>query len=231
MAAVLACGPRALLSHASAAHLWGVRPPGPDQIVDVTVVGRQVRQRPGIRVHRVAELSRQDIRRRNGIPVTSPARTLVDVSSTLDERELEIAVHEALVSNLLTLGQLRAALDRYPRRRGCARLVEFARANPTSVTRSGGEEELHRLLRKSGLPQPHTNARIGSWTVDFYWPQFHLVVEVDGSDFHRTRWSVERDRRKDLDLRGRQLDVVRFAGRQVRRQPELVLVTIARAIG
>ncbi len=139
-------------------------------------------------------------------------------------------MHEALVRNLLTLGQLRAALDRYPRRRGCARLAELTRSSPLTVTRSGGEEALYRLLRKSGLPEPQVNASIDIWTVDFYWPQFHLVVEVDGSDFHRTRWSVERDRRKDLDLRGRHLDVLRFAGAHVKRQPEMVLVTIARAM-
>ncbi len=134
------------------------------------------------------------------------------------------------MSNCLSLVQLRAALDRYPHRRGCARLVELSHPSPTTVTRSGGEEALFRLLRMSGLPPAHVNAKIDIWTVDFYWPEFRLVVEVDGSDFHRTRWSVERDHRKDLDLRRRGLDVLRFAGRQVRNQPEMVLVTIARAM-
>ncbi len=230
MAAVLACGPRALLSHSSAAHLWGFRPAGTDQIIDVTVISRQVRQRPGIRAHRATELSREDVCQRNGIPVTSAARTLIDVASTLEDRQLERALHEALVSKLLNLEQMRVALARYPRRRGCARLVELSRSSQMTVTRSGGEEALYRLIRKSGLPQPDVNARIDIWTVDFYWPQFRLVVEVDGSDFHRTRWSVERDRRKDLDLRGRHLDVLRFAGAHVKRQPEMVLVTIARAM-
>lgn len=229
MAAVLAVGANALLSHASAAFVWGIRP-APEGTVDVTVVGRQARHRAGIRIHRVSHLLARDVRRSHDIPITSPARALLDIAPTLDDRELELAVHEAFALKLLTATRLMASLKDYPCRRGSARLAELARQSRSSRTRSGGEEQLLRLIRRSRMPHPQVNAQLGGWNLDFYWPEHRLVVEVDGIDFHSSRVSVERDHRKDLELRRRGIDVLRFVGRQVRREPELLLVTIAREL-
>jgi very-short-patch-repair endonuclease len=229
MAAVLACGPRAIVSHATAAHLWGLRP-GTREPLEVTVVGRNVRHRPGIRVHRTEVLLKRDVRHRHNIPLTSPARTLLDIAPTLEDRELERVLHEAMALKLTTLSRLRATLNDYPRRRGSARLVELARQSPSSRTRSGGEEEMLRLLRRSRIHQPLVNAQVGEWNVDFYWPEHRLVVEVDGIDFHSSRVNIERDHRKDLEMRKLGIDVMRFVGRQVRREPEMLLVTIAREL-
>jgi very-short-patch-repair endonuclease len=228
MGAVLAFGSATLLSHASAAYVWGILPEPP--CAEVTIIGRHTRSRPGIRVHRVDIFNKRDIRHRHGIPITSPPRTFLDIGPALDDRELERALHEALALKLLTMSRLRAALHDYPRRRGSARLAELARGSTTTTTRSDGEERLLRLIRCSRLPQPETNARVGHWSLDFYWPKHRLVVELDGIDFHSSRLSIERDHRKDLELRRLGIDVVRFVGRQVKHEPEAVLVTIAREL-
>ena len=228
MAAVLAYGFNVVLSHASAAYVWGIRPE--PACAEVSVIGRHTRNRPGIHVHRVDALAKRDIRRRHNIPLTSPARTLIDVAPSLGDRELELALHEALALNLLTLSRLRATLNDYPRRRGCAHLEELAWQSNGALTRSGGEEALFGLIRRARLPQPLTNARVGHWSLDFYWPEHRLAVEIDGVDFHSSRVNIERDHRKDLEMRKLGIDVMRFVGRQVKREPELVLATIAREL-
>ncbi len=187
MAAVLACGDEALLSHASAAYVWGFRPPPADHVVDVTVTSGHVRRRPGIRVHLATALRTAHRTKKRGIPITSPARTLIDIAPELDARELELALHEMLATRLVSMTQVKAALEAYPRRRGTARLVGLvAHRGPTTLTHRGAEEKLFRLIRKSDLPRPLTNHRIGRFEADFYWPQHGLVVEVDGGDFHST---------------------------------------------
>ncbi len=229
-AAVLACGDRAVLSHAAAARLWGFGD-GSAADVDVTVVGSHVRPRPGIRVHRVKSLDACDARKVQGIPITAPARTLLDLAGQLNERGLELALHEAIATQRVTIRQVQLVLSRYPRRPGSAALTSLATGGqPLTATRSGGEETLHRLLRRSGLPPPEVNAKVGRWTVDFLWRREGLAVELDGVDFHSSRVRIERDHRKDLDLRKLHIDVMRFVGRQVTREPEMVLVTIAQAL-
>jgi very-short-patch-repair endonuclease len=174
---------------------------------------------------------RADAGRRHDIPITSPARTVLDLASSLrDARQLELALHEAIALRLVTVPQIRAVLDRYPRRRGNARLVELARSPHAGrrVPDSGGGERLLRHLRRSGLPEPLLDFPIGRWRADFYWPDAQLVVELDGLDFHGTRPRIERDHRKDPELRAAGTEVLRATGRQVSREIEFVLVTIAR---
>jgi very-short-patch-repair endonuclease len=233
MAAVLACQPRSLLSHSSAAYVWGFQPKPPDGHVDVMVVGRQVRAQSGIRVHRTKSLARVDAGDHRDLPITSPARTVFDLASTLNQdRDLELALHEAIALKLVTIPQVRAVLERYPHRRGHARLAELARpARGLTVPDSRGAERLLRHLRRSGLPPPQVDYPLGRWRADFYWQEARLVVELDGLDFHSTRPRRERDHRKDLELRTAGTEVLRFTGRQVRRELEFVLVTIAREYG
>ena len=111
-------------------------------------------------------------------------RTLIDIAPTLDDRELELAVHEALAINCSSLRTRGPPSTGIPIRRGCARLVELGHPSPRTATRSGGEEELFRLIRRSGLPRRTVNAQLDRWNLDFYWPEHRLVVEVDGIDFH-----------------------------------------------
>ncbi len=160
-------------------------------------------------------------------PLPGRSSTSLRASATASSSWL---VHEALALNLLTLSRLRATLNDYPRRRGCAHLEELARQSNGALTRSGGEEALFGLIRRARLPQPLTNARVGHWSLDFYWPEHRLAVEIDGVDFHSSRVNIERDHRKDLEMRKLGIDVMRFVGRQVKREPELVLATIAREL-
>jgi very-short-patch-repair endonuclease len=232
MAAVLACGQGALLSSESAGYLWGLRPAPKSGLVDVTVVARHIRRQQGIRLHHVADLQASDITIKGGIPITSPARTLIDMAHDLDGRELELALHEGIATRLFTINRVKQALVAYPRRRGTALLAELVNSGgPSTITKPGGEEKLFQMLRRAGLVLPHTNAPIGRWTVDMYWPEHRLVVEVDGNYFHSTRTNIERDHRKDLELRKLDVDVLRFTGRQVERQPEMTLATVAFELG
>jgi very-short-patch-repair endonuclease len=230
MAAVLACRPRSLVCGHSAAQMWGFRPKPDDGVVDVLVVGRDARDRPGIRVHRTAWLAKADLDFIDDIPVTSPARAILEIAPDLDFRELELAVHEALALKIVTIPKLRAVLARYPRRSGSALLQELAvPSTHSTITDSKGAELLHRHLRRSGLPEARGDHRIDRWRLDFYWPEAGLVVEVDGGDFHSSRPRIERDHRKDAELRNRGIEVLRFTGRQIVREIEFVLVAIARA--
>jgi very-short-patch-repair endonuclease len=231
MAAVLACGGGAMLSHATAAHAWGFRPPPEDGFVDVMVTGSNRRARDSIRVHRIAELDPRDRRRYQNIPITSPARALLDVAPTLSGRELELAFDEAIVRKLVTVRSVRAVLARYPCRRGSASLAVLADdSRPTTLTRSRGEEMLHELLRKARLPQPEVNARWRSYLIDFLWREQRVAIEVDGLKFHSTRAVLERDHRRDADLKDAGFEVIRITWRMLVDDRELVLVRLARAL-
>jgi very-short-patch-repair endonuclease len=230
-AAVLACGDGAVLSHTSAAFVWGLRPAAADGVVDVTVVGRRPRARAAIRVRRVSQLDGRDVCRREGIQITSPARTLLDIAQGLDQHELERALHEAVAVTLMTAGQMREVLARYPKRPGSGLLRELIEpGRPSGASRSGGEKALLTLIRGAGLPEPELNVRLGRWTVDFLWRRERLVVEVDGYDYHSSRWALDRDHAKDADLRAMELEVLRFTGRRVARRPLSALATTAQAL-
>src|SRR5205085_4021592 len=165
------------------------------------------------------------------IPITAPARTLLDIARELDSRELERAFDEALALRLISLGGVRAMLERYPQRAGSAPLrglLDPDRA--TTATRSSGEELMLALTRRGGLDPPEVNVRVGRWTVDFLWRRERVIVEVDGFDFHRGRWAFERDRRKDGELHAAGFLVIRVTMLQLRHEPEVVLVRIASAL-
>jgi very-short-patch-repair endonuclease len=228
MAAVLACRPKALIGHHSAAFMWGFRPRPTERAIDVTVIGRQARSRAGIRVHRAAAVMKSDLRFIDNVPVVSPALALLQVAAELNEDELELALHEALALKRVTIQQLRLVLKRYPGRRGSAALAALLAPAPT-IADSAATKRLARHLKRSGLPPALADHPIGRWRTDFHWPEVALVVEVDGFDFHSSRPRIERDHRKDVELRALGNEVLRFTGRQVHRDIEFVLVAIARA--
>jgi predicted transcriptional regulator of viral defense system len=182
-AAVLACGDRAVLSHHSAAAVWRIQPAVAGD-VDVTVVGTETgRRRAGICVHRVASIHPRDVLRHSGIPITSPARTLLDIAPQLSERSLERAFDEALVRKIISPGAVKAVLARYPQRPGAARIRVLTRPDRmTTATRSKGEEHFLAMARKARLPAPEVNVTLGRFQADFLWRRERIVLEVDGYD-------------------------------------------------
>jgi very-short-patch-repair endonuclease len=229
MAATLACGPGALLGHYPAAVLWDLLP-GPAQSSHVTVVGRNARGPAGVTVHRTAYLHPEDATRHHGIPVTSPARTLLDLATQTAHRDLARAVEEALVLKLVTPHSLDAQFARYPNHRGIA---VMRRATPRSprLTRSEAERRLLELIRAAGLPEPETNVRVAGYEVDFFWRDHALVVEVDGYAFHASRAAFERDRRRDATLRAHGIDPMRVSWTQIVDEPLALVALLARATG
>jgi very-short-patch-repair endonuclease len=228
-AALLACGPRALISHWSAAHIWGIAPSSPT--VDVTLVASQRRPKPGIRTHRVSTIDDRDVRRNDRLWLTSPARTLIDLAADAGLDELERLVSEARAKRLLRRGELEAMLKRVGRCRGAARMRSFLRSEQgPAFTRSKGERTMRRLLRAARLPMPQVNARFAGYEIDFLWAAERVIVEVDGYDFHSHRRAFERDRRKDMALRDAGYEVIRISWRQLTEEPFVVIAHIARAL-
>jgi very-short-patch-repair endonuclease len=229
LAAVLACGERTLASHRSAAALWQLAKSVTDE-ADVTVIARGCRSRPRLRVHQVETLDPRDHGKRRGIPVTAPARTLIDYASTTGREEAERAIAEAFALKLVTEPQLLAAIDRAPHRAGVASVrAILGQPGGAKRTRSGGERAMLRLIRAAGLPEPRTNHPVAGFDADFCWPEQRLIVEVDGHNFHSDRRTIERDHRRDVVHKDAGYEVLRFTGRQRDDEPLYVAAVIARA--
>jgi very-short-patch-repair endonuclease len=228
-AAVLACGDGTAVSHRSAAGLWRLGPPARDE-VEVTVAGRDCRPRPGLRVHQVEELSPLDRTTKQGIPLTAPARTVIDYASTTGANEAERAIAEAFALKLVTEPQLLAAIDRAPHRAGvaCVKAILGQPGGPKR-TRSGGERAMLQLVRAAGLPEPRTNHPVAGYNADFFWPEVGLIVEVDGGPFHRPRPAFERDHRRDIAHKAAGYEVLRVSGQQLDQEPVYIATVIARA--
>ena len=192
LAAVLACGPGAALSGRAAAVLWGIRRGDPKP--EVSVPGQ--RRPKGIKVRRgihPAETSVKDT-----IPVTTPARTLLDLAGQMTRDQLARAIDETEALRLFDLADLQRVLDRHRGQPGTRRLADAIAAwEEPPLLRS--ELERRFLTLCTGLPDPICNGRVGPFEVDFHWPDHGLVVEIDGPH-HFTRHAAERDRERDADL-------------------------------
>ena len=224
MAAVLACGPGAVLSHVSAAALWGLLDDNRSR-TDVTA-GRS-RKRPGIVVHRARGLSDEDRATRDGIPLTSVARTLLDVGQAARHR-LERAFEAAERERLLDLNELGSVMERTHGHRGLKhlkRLVE--RHAPAPATRSNFERRVLSLIEKADLPKPLVNTLVESSEVDLFWPEHRLVVELDSAKYHHTRAAFERDRRRDAKLLRAGYRVLRITDERFEREGQMVVEDLA----
>jgi very-short-patch-repair endonuclease len=242
MAAVLACGAGALLSHWSAASLVErerpSRPParGPARGVDVTVIGRDCGVRPGIRSHRVSRLDAAELTVLHGIPTTTPSRTLLDLAFELVSkrklRELERVVTRWDSRGIASAGSVLELLARHRYRRGAGRLRAIAAslAEP-ALTRSKAEELFRRLVRTALLPEPAVNVVVAGCEVDFMWAAARVIVEVDGYAFHSARDRFENDRDRDVRLEAAGYTVIRVTWRQVTREPVAVIGPIAFLLG
>jgi very-short-patch-repair endonuclease len=226
LAAVLACGPGAALSHRSAAWLWQLLE-AEDGPIDVTVP-RSNRRRPGLRVHRSRVLGREDVRTVRRIPVTAPARTLLDLAEVARDRELERAVDESIVRGLTSRAALAAALERANGHRGKGKLRGLlARGEEPAFTRSQAEERFLALIRSAGLPAPQVNVQVAGHLVDFVWRDRCVVVEIDGYRFHSSRAAFERDRLRDAKLSASGVRVIRITWRQLSEEPFAVVARLA----
>jgi very-short-patch-repair endonuclease len=201
VAALLAAGPAAVLSHRSAAVIWQfVEWSARDLEVTVPEVAR-TDSRPGLIVHRSRTLTRADIRRYRGLPITSPARTMVDYAETTPRRELERALDEGLARRLVSPTSVRAAIARAPGRRSTALLEELLDPDrPTGVTVGQAEERLLGIIRAVNLADPDRNVKLGPFTVDFLWRDANVAIEVDSYTWHSGPAVFKRDRRKDAYL-------------------------------
>ena len=205
MAAVLAAGSDAVLSHRAAAALWDLRPPPSTAPVDVTAPAAGRRQRPGIRLHTTTALPRADRQVLDGIPVTSVARTLLDIAEVLSPPWLRLAVEAAERRDRLDLNEVHALLYRSYGRHGLkplsAILAEVAeREGEAPWTQSQKEDHMLALCRKNGVPEPRCNVIVHGFRVDFRWPEHGLVVEVDSWHWHRSHAKFESDRREDATM-------------------------------
>lgn len=230
LAAILAVGDGSLVSHRSAAALWGLAK-RPFREVEVTVVRRDCRSRDGLRVHRVETLDAADRAHKRGIPVTSPARTIVDYAATASAIEVEHALTEAYVNSLTDERRVLAAIERVPNHAGVASLrAILGQPGGPQRTRSGGERAMLKLIRAAGLPAPRTNVLVAGFNADFIWQEERLIVEVDGYPFHAHRAAFERDHRRDIVHRNAGYEVLRFTARQLEEEPLLVVTAIVRAL-
>jgi predicted transcriptional regulator of viral defense system len=237
LAAVLSCGPDAVLSHRSAAALHGLRPNGATRI-DIAVP-RRLRQRPGLRIHKSATLTRADITIVSGIPCTTVARTLLDLASVLPRRALERACDQAEILQVFDLHAIEEQLRRHPRRAGTAKLRAILDEHYIGQTPTWSvlEEHFLALTRGAGLPDPEVNAFIDpgdgepAVRVDFAWPERRLAVEADGRETHLTHQAFERDRRRDQRVTAAGWRVVRTTWRQIRVTPAELRQTLRTLYG
>jgi very-short-patch-repair endonuclease len=222
MAAVLAAGADAVLSHVSAAAAWDLMPirAGVNHVTVAGDPGR--RRRRGLRIHRSRTLTPTQTTIHNGIPITTPERTIVDVSRTLDGRRLEHVVDLADQRGLIDFERLRHA-------NSASLQAVLSRYSP-APTRSELEERFLRLCDDYGLPRPETNARIEGIEVDFVWRDARLIVEVDGYAYHRSPGAFESDRERDVTLSVAGWQVLRFTWTHVSRRRRWTAEAITRRL-
>jgi very-short-patch-repair endonuclease len=205
--------------------------PPDDEPIDVLVFGRSARVERGIRIHRTRSLLRQDIRWRNGIPVTSPARTILDLAGTMDEFELEAVLWAGLRRNIVRRSQLLDVIERNPRAKGIGRLrALLEQTESLHDTRSKYERKFLKLLRAAELPLPITNTWVADKLVDGVWLDLKLVFEIDGYGVHGRRGKFESDRVRDQHLSIAGHHVMRVTARQIDHTPYALVARAASLI-
>ena len=215
-AAVLACGDGAVLSHSSAASLWKY---AKHWSMRYEVIAKSDRRRQGIRVHRATTLTRRDTTRQLGVPVTSPARTVFDMTPRLrTDKALRRFVNDARLTRTLQLSDLGELLARHPRRAATKRLLPFVEA-PTGMTRSELEDMFVAFARRYGLPEPTINGRMGRTEPDILFPEERVIVEIDSWRFHSDREAFEGDRDRDAERLAAGLATVRVTEERLTAMP------------
>jgi uncharacterized protein DUF559/putative AbiEi antitoxin of type IV toxin-antitoxin system len=232
LAAVLACGREAVLSHGTAAVVWGIRT-GDGVRIDVTTSRRTGRTPPtGVRLHRTRRLTPDDHTLRDGLPTTTLERTLVDLAAVLTPHRLERALHEAEVLRLLDVRALTDTIERHPGRRGTTTLARLVAAPTAGPTRSELESAFLALCRVApDLPQPRLNVHLHGHEVDALFADHRVVVELDGAAAHHTRRAFHADRRRDSRLAAHGYLTVRLTHDRVTREPDATAAELAPILG
>jgi very-short-patch-repair endonuclease len=218
MAAVLACGTDAVLSHRSAAQLWGIGYEEPGRI-DVTIRRRSTLERTGTKVRSRPKLPERSVFRRFGIPVTHPVQTLIDLATELKPMRLERAVNQADVHDLVDPETLRDSLDAYPGIPGVKKLRTMLDRHTFRLSDSDLEILFRPLARAAALPSPYSKHWVHGYEVDFWFPDLGLVVETDGLRYHRTPAQQARMVKRDQTHTAAGLRVLRFTHWQVAYAP------------
>jgi predicted transcriptional regulator of viral defense system len=232
LAAVKACGPGAILSHICAAMLWGFIERDEDRYPDVTVIGAGTRVQPRIRVHRTAEFADRDRRRLQGIPLTSPARTLLDIAATLDGAPLRSAVRRAQGTKRVNVREICEVIGRLGPRKGSRRLATVVAEGP-APTRTVLEDVVLDLILNGGLAHPDVNKPLilsGRRVIpDFRWPEQRLIVEADGAAWHAGKVAREDDAERQALLEAHGQRVLRVTWEQAIALPTQTLARLRSA--
>ena len=234
MAAVLASGPGACLSHRSAARLWRLMPLGDEWPEVTTPPGHRARRR-GI-VCREAAVTDDEWEVVDGIPITSAFRTIFDLGALLKKRELERAWHEALVQELRATVSLPVLLERYPGRRGARNLRALLESErPEGITRNDFEEAFMALVDAHGVPRPRMNADLAVrgrfFEIDALWERERVALELDSRGVHGTPVKFESDRQRDRILVAEGWRTMRVTWRQLQEEPEAIVADLRLALG
>jgi very-short-patch-repair endonuclease len=230
IAAVMACGRGSFLSSLDASGLWAIYESRATTI-HMTTTNRSPRRLPGIKVHRARRLDPADVTTKDGIPVTTVARTLVDLTDVLTADRLLRAIREAEYLRLLDIDTLIAAVQRANGRRQITKLTKaIERHRPGQIVRKELEHRFLELLHKAGLPDPQTNVktrpRRRTYEVDCLWPDAGVAVELDGRAAHARAAAFEEDRARDAALTATGLRPLRFTWRRLTEEPEDVLAEL-----
>ena len=228
-AAVLACGPGAVLSHRSAAALWGFGKEHP-RFIDVSVRRTSEARLSGVRCHRRPSLPGKEVELRHGIPVTSPVRTFLDLATVTGPKTLERSINEADKLDVIDADALRRALEEHPGQPGICLLRHVLDEHTFRLS----DDELERLFRplatSAGLPTPLTKHRVNRFEVDFFWPDLGLVVETDGWRYHRTPSAQTRDALRFQRHTAAGLTPLRFSHYQVKYRPAHVIDILTKTV-
>ncbi len=232
MAAVLACGEKALLSHRDAAALRALRHTA-RRAIDVTVVGSRRRSRPRLTIHSAAELHPHDRAEVDGIPVTSVARTLLDLAEVVPATELRRAYEAAERQQVLDFKALNELIGRSNGRRGLAPLIALLDYNPAIAVESKSDLEsaFIDLVRETSLPLPSLNVLVEGYLVDAYWPAERIVVELQSYEHHAHRQAFDRDYAKLGRLTMAGYQVLPLTDRQLKLERDWVAAALAALLG
>lgn len=226
--ALLAVGEDAVLSHLTAAVVWELIRQSDNAIAIHVIARSQRRNRRGIVVHRSITLRPEDVRLHRGLPVTSPARTLLDIAELLPAREVERALDEALARKLVRLAELNRLLARTRNRRGLTVLRQLSSWRRTSAgSRTKWQRRTYKALVAAGLPQPEQDVWWLGYQHDFLWRAHRVTLEIDGYPWHSTKTNMERDRAKDLRVKQAGGDPNRVSNTQVERNIFEVVALVA----
>ena len=227
VAAVLASGPEAALSYHAAGADWAIRP-WEERLIDVTVPRGGSRTRPGLRIHSTRGLDPRDVWRHNGIRVTSPARTLLDLADVLTHKGLHRAVRQAQALNLAQVRQIADVLTRANGRRGAPRLAALIADGP-APTRSELEDLVLNVIDAGGLRRPQINRRLGGVYPDLRWPDQRLTVECDGATWHDGKLAREDDAERQAHPEANGERVLRVSWQQAAFEPQQTLARMIAA--